>query len=174
MTSVVVDVALDNLLSKSVKTDDGRFDIYVFSIRKLCLSPAITNLDIVRKESFLDDTTLERTARKWVTSLTLSNGAPIRCDVVNGSSDKQTLLLVPRQHYAYAQAALREYRLRLNVLGERESRFRDSIPGLPTEILFDPSTQDNLHFIELLSSEEKLATSSRTRERPSSHPGFPT
>jgi hypothetical protein len=29
----------------------------------------------------------------------------------------------------------------------------DSIPGLPSDILFDPLTQDNLHFIELSSEE---------------------
>lgn len=40
------------------------------------------------------------------------------------------------------------------MLGERETRFRDSLPGLPSVILFDASTQDNMNFIEQLSSEE--------------------
>lgn len=116
---------------------------YIRSLRPFQILPAITNLDIVRQEFFPDGTIIERTTREWTTSLTLENGATIRGAAVNGSSDQHIYLLVPRQHYAVAQAAIRE----------RESRFRDSLPGLPSVILFDPpSTQDNLQVIEHLSS----------------------
>jgi hypothetical protein len=133
---------------------------YIRSLRAIQMSPAISNLDILRQEHFPDGTIVERSARAWATSLTLADGVtPLRCDVSNGSTDKQTNLLIPRQHYDYAKTALREYRLRLNILGERETRFRDSLPGLPSVILFDTSTQENLNFIEQLSSAEAWSLS---------------
>ena len=129
---------------------------YVCSLRSIALSPAILNLNCIRTEYFPDVTITERTARSWATSLTLADGTTsLQCDAVTGSSDLQRFLLVPRQHYDHAQAALRAYCLRLNVLvGERKTTFRDSLPGLPSEMHFDASTQDNMNFIEQLSSNE--------------------
>ena len=98
--------------------------------------------------------TFERTTREWATSLCLSDGSNARCDVVNGTQGNQTLLLVPAQHLNEIKESVRNYRLRINVLGQRKSRFRDSLPVLPAEIQFDPSTQANLTFLENLSSEE--------------------
>lgn len=130
---------------------------YISSLRSIKLSPGISNLDVARRESHPDGTYTERTPREWATTLTLADGhTPARCDVTNGSSDFQTYLLVPTEHYAEILTAVRAYRFRLNILGERETRFRDSLSP-PTEIEVDLSTQDNLSYLEALSASWKPA-----------------
>ena len=120
------------------------------------ISPGITELDAVRTEHMSNGTTIERSTRDWALNLLLADGVTsARCDIVNGSPDRQIHLLVPRPHYDSMRDALREYRLRLNLLGERETRFRDSLPDLPSVIHIDMSTQENLDFLEILSSVTK-------------------
>ena len=126
---------------------------YVRSLCPIPLSPAITSLDLPRRvETMPNGEVIERTTREWATSLNLLDGSPARCDVVNGTQVNQTFLLVPSQHLNEIKESVRNYRLRINVLGQRKSRFCDSLPGLPAEIQFDPSTQANLTFLENLSS----------------------
>jgi hypothetical protein len=60
--------------------------------------------------------------------------------------------LVPHSHFPEAQEQLRQYRLRVNPIGRREARFRDSLPGLPAEIHIDISTQHNLDFLAHITS----------------------
>ena len=148
-------LAFDTTISQAqVKKYFEMHQIYVRSLRPIPISPSITKIDDLRIEQFEDGTTTERTPQAWATSLRLSNGQPARCDLVNGSPCHQVLLLVPVQHLTEVREALSAYKFRLNVLGEREARFRDSLPGLPSEIRIDKSTQANLNFLEQLSSEE--------------------
>jgi hypothetical protein len=142
-------------MSKSRKYFDMH-QRYVRSLRPIKVSPAIAHLDVIRRECFPDGTLLERSPRDWAKSLTLVGGVtPARCDVTNGSSDFQTYLLVPSPHLAEIQVAVRDYRFRLNILGERETRFCDSLPvAPPSEIILDFSSQENLSFIESLSTDD--------------------
>ena len=120
------------------------------------LSPGITELDVTRVEQMPNGTTMERSTRDWALQLTLSDEVTsARCDTVNGGPDRQLYILVPRPHYDEVREALSAYGLRLNLLGERETRFRDSLPDLPSVIHIDVSTQSNLDFLENLSSVKK-------------------
>ena len=146
-------LAFDQISQEQVKKYFEMHQTYVRSLRPIPISPSINNIDELRIEYCDDGTTIERTPRAWATSLLLSNGTPARCDLVNGSPCHQVLLLVPVQHLKEVKEALCSYKFRLNVLGEREARFRDSLPGLPSKIRIDKSTQDNLAFLEQLSSD---------------------
>ena len=161
-------LAFAKLTSVQIKKYFDMHQSYVRSLRPIKLSPAIANIDVLRREFFPDGTFLDRTPRAWATSLTLDDGVtPARCDVTNGSTDFQTYLLVPAPHLAAIQGAARDYRFRLNTLGERETRFRDSLPAAPpSEILIDLSTQENLSFLESLSVDDfwcKVPASARDR-----------
>ena len=153
---------------------------YIRSLRPIQLSPAIFNLDAPQEEQAPNGTIIQRTTREWATSLKLADGSLARCDVTNGSPDRQTYLLVPSHNVAEVKLLLRDYRFSLNILDQRETRFRDSLPGLPDEILIDLTTQDNLDFLEQMSSEDiwqkapaairKPAASKPNKSAPSNHP----
>ena len=57
---------------------------YVKSLRTICLSPMVTNLDTMREEFFDNGDVLKRTTREWASSMVLpSTGALARCDIMN-------------------------------------------------------------------------------------------
>jgi hypothetical protein len=102
-----------------------------------------------------DGSTIERTTREWAMQLTLADRVTnARCNIVNGSKNQIVYLLAPQPHFNEMQAAFKEYRLRLNLLGERETRFRNSLPDHPSVIHVNVSTQANLDFLEHLLSED--------------------
>ena len=139
---------------------------YIRSLRPIQLSPAIFNLDAPQEEHAPDGTITQRTTREWATSLKLADGSLARCDVTNGSPDRQTYLLIPSHNVAEVKLLLRNYRFSLNILDQRETRFRDSLPGLPDEILIDLTTQDNLNFLEQMSSEDIWQTAPAAIRKP--------
>jgi hypothetical protein len=147
-------LAFASLSSDKIKSYFEMHQKYARSLKPLMLSPAINNLDLSRKEMLPDGNVLNRTTREWASSLTTLDGQHARCDVVNGGPDQKTYLLVPGQHIDHIRTELQKYRLRLNILGRREARFRDSIPGLPSEIHIDLSTRHNLEFLDELTSAE--------------------
>lgn len=65
---------------------------------------------------------------------------------------KEPYLLVQSDQLSFTQNARRSYKIRLNPLGHREARLRDSLPGLPDIIHIDSLTQQTLDFLEGLSS----------------------
>ena len=149
-------LALSKLTNEQIQKYFAMHQSYIRSLRPIKISPGITQLDKEFMETMDDGSTLERTTREWATSLFLADGVTsARCDVVNGSPDQQLYLLVPQPYFDEIKEALRVYRVRLNLLGQRESRFRDSLPDLPSVIHVDVSTQANLDFLEFLSSDEK-------------------
>lgn len=128
-------------------------DRYSKSLKSLPLFPTMTNLDKPRTEFSDDGTIVERSTREWAEGLFIDRSDPsARCEVVNGGIDQKAYLLVPAQHWTVAKEYLRQYRLRINPLGRREARFRDSLPGLPSVIHIDNSTQRNLDLLETMSS----------------------
>ena len=72
--------------------------------------------------------------------------------MVNGRIDQKAYLLVPKLHATIATEQLRQYRLRINPIGRREARFRDSLTGLPSVIHIDTSTQQNLDLLANMSA----------------------
>lgn len=74
--------------------------------------------------------------------------------MVNGGLDQKAYLLVLAPYVDIAKEHLRQYRLRINPIGRRETRFRDILPGIPSVIHIDQSTQQNLDLLESLSSKD--------------------
>ena len=131
-----------------------KHEAYIKMLRSITLPVALTNLDLIRTEYFESGEVMERTTRAWAASLLSLNGSTsARCDAVNGGTDKKAYLLVPPSNLHSTHEALRAYRLRLNPIGRREARFRDSIPGLPEVIHIDVSAQSNLDFLSNLTPE---------------------
>jgi hypothetical protein len=148
-------LALAKLSSDQISSYFEMQDKYSKSLKSLPLSPTLTNLDKPRKEYFEDGSVVERSTREWATSIFKGQSdMSARCEVVNGGFDQKAYLLVPSQQFSVAQEHLRKYRLRINPIGRREARFRDSLPGLPSVIHIDTSTQQNLDFLARLSASE--------------------
>jgi hypothetical protein len=128
---------------------------YVKSLRPISLAPFVTNLDTIRDEFYPTGEVVKRTTREWATSIMIpSTGVSARCDIVNGGADQSATLLVPSHVYLEVQAAVSQYKLRLNPLARREARFLDNIPGLPEVIHIDMSVQQSLDCLEFMSSED--------------------
>ena len=149
-------IALSNLTPSQISSYFEMQDQYSKSLKSLALYPTLQNLDKPRKEYFEDGTVMERSTRDWAATIfrERSEEASARCEVVNGGFDQKAYLLVPHLHFPEVQEQLRQYRLRVNPIGRREARFRDSLPGLPAEIHIDTSTQHNLDFLAHITSVE--------------------
>ncbi|KAI2488891.1 hypothetical protein MHU86_25945 [Fragilaria crotonensis] len=148
-------LALANLSPAQISSYFEMQDKYSKSLKSLNLFPTLANLDKPRKEYFDDGTILERSTRDWAATLfTDRSDIGARCEVVNGGFDQKAYLLVPSPYFSVAQEYLRQYRLRINPIGRREARFRDSLPGLPSVIHIDTSTQQNLDFLSNMSSHD--------------------
>lgn len=149
-------LALANLTSAQVSDYFEMQDMYAKSLKSLPLFPTLINLDIIRIETFDDGSIIERSStRAWATTVFRHKEDPRACcEVVNGGLDQKAYLLVPVPYVDIAKEHLRQYRLRINPIGRRETRFRDSLPGLPSVIHIDQSTQQNLDLLESLSSKD--------------------
>jgi hypothetical protein len=148
-------IVFAKLTTGQIRKYFGIHQSYVCSLRMIQISSGITALDVPRVERMADVSTIERTTCEMALQLTLADGViNARCNIVNGSSDQKVYLLAPQPHYNEVQAAFKAYRLRLNLLSKRETRFRDSLPDLPSVIYVDVSTQANLAFVEHLTSED--------------------
>ena len=119
-------------------------------------SPMVSHIDQPRREYNRDGTITVRSTREWVSSLTHhdedSNDPPLVCDIVNGSADRKTSLLVPKYYLAEATKQLRDYKLRLSPPSHREARYKDSVSGLPSVIQISTSLQSNLSFMDTYSA----------------------
>lgn len=148
-------LALAKLSSAQISSYFDMQDKYSKSLKSLALFPTLTNLDKIRKEYYDDGTVVERSTREWAdTIFSGKTDLGARCEVVNGGFDQKAYLLVPTTQFQVAKEHLRQYRLRINPIGRREARFRDSLPGLPTVIHIDTSTQHNLDFLAQISASE--------------------
>ena len=147
-------VVMCSLPKEQINKYFSAHDNYVKSLRTICLSPMVTNLDTIRDEQFEDGTVRQRTTREWATNIKLTDGNPARCDVGNGGLDKVANLLVPAHNYEVVLQEVSQYKLRLNPLERREARFRDNLPGLPEVIQIDISVQASLDCLEMFSSED--------------------
>ncbi|KAI2492148.1 hypothetical protein MHU86_22413 [Fragilaria crotonensis] len=129
-------------------------DNYMKSLRTVTLAPMIENLDSDREEFFENGEVVVRSTRAWALSLTLpSTGLNARCDIVNGGYAQVATLLVPRHNYESILPEVVKYKQRLNPVDQREARFRKTILGLPGVIHIDPSVQEALDTLEMMSSE---------------------
>jgi hypothetical protein len=130
-------------------------DIYAKSLKSFPFFPTLINLDKVSKEIYDDGTVIERSTREWASSVFKdTDDIEARCEVVNGGFDQKAYLLTPFKYSTIVSEQFRQYRLRINPIGRREARFRDSLPGLPSVIHIDTSTQRNLDLLETMSSKE--------------------
>jgi hypothetical protein len=145
-------LAFANLTQEQIKRYFLHHEAYIKSLKSIQLPMYLMNFDQVRIETWGTGETTSRTTREWAQSLLSSDN--VRCDTVNGGYDEKPYILVQAEQLAFVQNALRSYKLRLNPLGHREARFRDSLPGLPNVILIDSSTQQTLDFLEGLSSSD--------------------
>ena len=146
-------LALAKLTADQISSYFEMQDTYSKSLKSLSLSPMLTNLDKPRKEHFADGTVVERSTREWAADIfSACSDISARCEVVNGGYDQKAYLLVPEKHFSTVNEHLRQYKLRINPIERREARFRDSLPGLPSVIHIDTSTQQNLDFLAQLSS----------------------
>ena len=148
-------LALAKLTSTQISAYFEMQDLYAKSLESFPLFPTLINLDKIRKEVFDDGTIIERSTRDWATTIFSNQDDPTaRCEVVNGGIDQKAYLTVPPKYASVAMESLRQYRLRVNPISRRETRFRDSLPGLPAVIHIDTSTQQNLELLESMSSRE--------------------
>ena len=147
-------VVLSNLTRDQIAKYFLAHSNYVKSLRSICLSPMVTNLDTIREEFFENGDVLKRSTRDWATSLTIARtGEKARCDIVNGGKNHIVNLLAPRHVYNEVLEEVSKYKLRINPLEKREARFLDNLPGLPEVIHIDLSVQQSLDCLERLSSE---------------------
>jgi hypothetical protein len=140
----------------SVLTDDqvrSQFlahEKWARSLTALNLAPHVFHLDQKRTEHNKDGTTIERSTREWAATLTLSDGSPALCDVVNGTSEKKAYLLAPSYFVDQARAHLQEYRLRISPPSRREARYRNYLQDLPDIIHIKTAISPNVSFMEKL------------------------
>jgi hypothetical protein len=129
----------------------AKHDNYVKTQKMIPLSPFITNLDTLRLEH--GEKTIERTTRKWASTLKLEDGSNAKCDVVNGGFDQREYLLVPPQNESVAKKAFESYKSRVFPFSQREARFRDNI-GPPEVIHISPKVKSSLEVFKSLSASE--------------------
>ena len=133
------------------------------SLKAITLSPQINHLDQIRTEYNEDGSTTERSTRAWAASLQESDGTtPALCDVVNGTNDQKSYLVVPSHYFHQAQQQWRMYKSRLYPPSHRETRFRDTIPGLPDVIMIQKEIKSNVSFLE------QMAIGESWRDKPES------
>jgi hypothetical protein len=102
------------------------------SLKTITPAPKISHLNQQRVEYFDNGTILKRSTLEWVLSLTLvENGQSAHCDVVNGGTDRKATLVCPESYMEQANKEWRQYKSRLNPPNRRESRYRESVSGLP-------------------------------------------
>ena len=117
------------------------------SLKLIALTPLVFHLDQKRIEYDVDGTTIERSTREWVATLTNSDGTPALCDVVNGTPNKKAFLLAPAHYEETAKAELKKYRLRLHPPRQKEERFRDRVHDLPAVIHIQTAIESNVQYI---------------------------
>ncbi|KAI2508094.1 hypothetical protein MHU86_6267 [Fragilaria crotonensis] len=148
-------IALAKLQPSQISAYFEMQDIYAKSLKSFPFFPTLINLDKVRKEIYDDGTVIERSTREWASSVFKdTDDIEARCEVVNGGFDQKAYLLTPFKYSTFVSEQFRQYRLRINPIGRREARFRDSLPGLPSVIHIDTSTQRNLDLLETMLSKE--------------------
>jgi hypothetical protein len=134
---------------------------FIANTRILSLAPLVKNIDILRTEhSTHNVTTVERTTREWTASLRDQDGSSWKCDVENGSDNREAKLLVPLEHLEKARTALRKYKESIAPFSKRETTFSDKInQAHPTEI-YIPTTvaTNNLTYLQKLSSSSVWST----------------
>ena len=132
-----------------------RFDFHKHWCRSsvpISLSPTIAHIDQPRREYYPDGTTVVRSAREWAETLFLEDGSSAYCDIVNGTSDRKTILHVPRHYQTTAKIQWLAYKQRLYPPSHREARFLDSLEGLPSEIQISTEVNSNLDRFDSVSS----------------------
>jgi hypothetical protein len=101
-----------------------------------------------------NNTTIERTTREWTESLRDPDGSSWKCDVENGSDNRDVKLIVPLENLDNARLALKHYKESIAPFNMRESNFSERInQAHPTEI-YVPTivATNNLSFVQKLSS----------------------
>ena len=144
--------SLGSMTDEQIKQQFEFHERYTKSLRALSLSPHVSNLDRIRKETFPDGTSIERSTREWAAQLVANDNSPALCDVVNGGHDQKANLLVPSPYYDHIKSQYKEYKTRLNPTQHREARFRASISDLPDVIHITANAQTNMAFITNLAN----------------------
>ena len=126
------------------------------SLKLFPLAPIVVfHLDQQRNEYCSDGSVIKCSTREWAMTLKQPGGTPALCDVVNGTSDKKALVLVPDHYADHAKEELRQYRARLSPPSHREARFRDSVPDLPDVIHIQTAIESNVSFLDTLFSADE-------------------
>ena len=145
--------ALSTMTDTKIAHDFAIHTTWVRSQCPLPLAPMVSHIDQPRREYNQDGTITIRSAREWVETLTLSDKVtPAQCDIVNGTAGRKTSLLVPRHYLEEAKEHLRQYKMRLSPPTQRAARYRDSAPGLPSEIQITSLCESNLSFMDKMSA----------------------
>ena len=139
------------------------------------LAPLVSHIDQPRREYCRDGTVIIRSAREWTETLLMPNGTThVLCDIVNGTADRKTHLLVPRHYLDEAKTQVQAYKLRLSPPSRREARYRDALPGLPTEIQISSLVETNFNFIDEMSAADiwsNAPASVKQKQRKDNNPG---
>ena len=135
-------------------------DSYVKALQWLPLSPLLTNLNKPRVQHYPDGSIVERTTREWARNIKILDGKESgKCDVVNGGTDQLAYLLFPPKSVDAANAALMQYRKRINPFQQREARYREKV-GPATGDYFSRKVIANLEFMKKLSSDMSVQPTS--------------
>jgi hypothetical protein len=123
---------------------------FIANTRILSLAPLVKNIDILRTEQTTHNgTTVERATREWAASLRDQDGSSWKCDVKNGSENREAKLLVPLEHLEKARTALRKHKESIAPFSKRKTMFSDKInQAHPTEI-YIPTTPETNNFTYL-------------------------
>jgi hypothetical protein len=128
---------------------------FISNTRTLSLAPLVKNIDLNRTEYNQNNTKiLERTTREWTASLRDPDGSSWKCDVENGSDNREVKLIVPLENLDKARLALKQYKESIAPFNMRENTFSERInQAHPTEI-YVPTivATNNLSFVQKLSS----------------------
>jgi hypothetical protein len=144
---------------------------FIANTRILSLVPLVKNINILRTEhSSHNATTVERTTREWTASLRDQDGSSWKCDVENGSDNREAKLLVPLEHLEKARTALRKYKESIAPFSKRETTFSDKInQAHPTEIYIPTNVAtNNLTYLQKLSSSSVWSTTPAKIRSPAS------
>ena len=144
--------ALSAMTDEQVTQHFSFHEKWAKSLKPIPLKPHITHLDQIRTEYFDNGSTIERSTRKWASTLRLPDGTPALSDVTNGSKERHATLLVPAHFLAAATLEWRKYRSRLHPPGHREARFRDEVKDLPDQIHIRKAVESHMTFLETMSS----------------------
>lgn len=140
--------AFRTMSNEQVKQHFQFHEIWLRSLKAITISPQINHLDQVRTEYHDDGTILERSTRAWAATLMEEDGkTPALCDVVNGTHDQKSFLVVPSHYLEQAQHHWRMYKSSLYPPSQREARFCDNIPGLPDAIVIQAGNKGKRMFL---------------------------